>query len=181
MRGKVLGILRAKRSVFSIPPYVHEFLLFTPKRVVVVRQSTKLFPYRTAGAHANVNDMFVDFLKTMKVEDVLRSDKRNFAILHSEITKVELTKWVLPRGFFETEVYPRGATGSDVVKLEKSHGWIELSIITSKKKYTWKDVEIPKKKSVEFEDCQNMLRPVFGDKLSVRLAREREEPFFPFG
>ena len=176
-----MGILRAKRSVFSIPPYVHEFLLFTPERVVVVRQSTKLFPYRTAGAHANVSDMFVEFLKTIDVEDVLRSDKRNFATLHSEITKVELTKWVLPRGFFEMEVYPRGATGSDVVKLEKSHGWIELSIITSEKKYTWKDVEIPKKKSVEFEDCQNMLRPVFGDKLSVRLAREREEPFFPFG
>ena len=181
MSGKVLGILRAKRSVFSIPPYVHEFLLFTPERVIVVRQSTKLFPYLTVGAHADASDMFVEFLKTMKVEDVLRSDKRNFAIPHSEITKVELTKWVVPRGFFEMEVYPRGATGSDVVKLEKSHGWIELSIITSKKKYQWKDLEIPEKKHVEFEDCQNMPRPVFGDKLSVRLAREREEPFFPFG
>ena len=178
MSGKVLGILRAKRSVFSIPPTVHEFLLFTPERVIVVRQSTKLFPYLTVGAQANVSDTFVGLLETMKVEDILKSDKHNFAILHSEIAKVELTKWVIPRGFFEMEVYPRGATGSDVVKLEKSHGWIELSIITSKKKYTWKDVEIPKKKLVEFEDCQNMLRPVFGDKLSVRLAREREEPFW---
>ena len=178
MSGKVLGILRAKRSVFSIPPTVHEFLLFTRERVVVVRQSTKLFPYPTAGTHTNVSDMFVEFLKTMKVEDVLRSAKHNFAIPHSEITKVELTKWVIPRGFFEMEVYPRGATGSDVVKLEKSHGWVELSIITSEKKYQWKDLEIPKKKPIEFEDCQNMLRPVFGDKLSVRLAREREEPFW---
>ncbi|MDH5451244.1 MAG: hypothetical protein OEX77_10190, partial [Candidatus Bathyarchaeota archaeon] len=70
------------------------------------------------------------------------------------------------------------ATGSDVVKLEKSHGWIELSIITGEKKYQWKDLEIPKKKPLEFEDCQNILRPIFGDKLSVRLAREREEPFW---
>ena len=178
MREKVLGILRAKRSVFSIPPYVHEFLLFTPKRVVVVRQSTKLFPYLTAGAHAGVSDMLGELLKTMKVEDALRSDKHNFAISISEITKVELTKWVMPRGFFEMEVYPHGATGSDVVKLEKSHGWIELSIITSKKKYSWKDLEIPQKKPTEFEDCQKMLRPIFGDKLSVRLAREREEPFW---
>jgi hypothetical protein len=178
MSGKVLGILRAKRSVFSIPPYVHEFLLFTPERVVVVRQSAKLFPYPTAGAYANVSDMLVELLKTMKIEDVLRSDKHNFAISISEITKVELTKWVIPRGFFEMEVYPRGATGSDVDKLEKSHGWIELSIITSKKKYQWKDLEIPKKKPVEFEDYRNMLRPIFGDKLSVRLAREREEPFW---
>ena len=177
MSGKVLGILRAKRSVFSIPPTVHEFLLFTPERVVVARKSTGLYPYPTAGVHANVSDLLVEFLKTMNVEDVLRSDKRNFAILHSEITKVELTKWVIPRGFFEMEVYPRGATGSDVDKLEKSHGWIELSIITSEKKYQWKDLEIPEKKPTEFEDCQNMLRPVFGDKLSVRLAREREEPF----
>ena len=174
----MLGILRAKRSVFSIPPYVHEFLLFTPERVVVVRQSTKLFPYLTAGAHAGVSDMLGELLKTMKVEDALRSDKHNFAIFFSEIKKVELTKWVMPRGFFEMEVYPRGATGSDVVKLEKSHGWIELSIITSEKKYPWKDVEIPQKKPTEFEDCENMLRPVFGDKLSVRLAREREEPLY---
>jgi len=181
MSGKVLGILRAKRSVFSIPPYVHEFLLFTPEEVIVVRQSTKLFPYLTVGAYADVSDMFVELLKTMNVEDVLRSDKHNFAISLSEIKKVELTKWVIPRGFFEMEVYPRGATGSDVVKLEKSHGGIELSIITSEKKYQWKNLEIPKKKHVEFEDCENMLRPVFGDKLSVRLAREREEPFFPFG
>ena len=178
MREKGLGILRAKRSVFSIPPYVHEFLLFTPERVVVVRQSTKLFPYLTAGAHADVSDMLGELLKTMKMEDVLRADKHNFAISLSEITKVELTKWVIPRGFFEMEVYPRGATGSDVVKLEKSHGWIELSIITSEKKYQWKDLEIPKKKVMEFEDYRNMLRPIFGDKLSVRLAREREEPFW---
>ena len=181
MSGKVLGILRAKRSVFSIPPYVHEFLLFTPEMVVVVRQSTKLLPYPTAGVHTNVIGMLVEFLKTMRIEEILRSDKHNFAIANSEIKTVELTKWVLPRGFFEMEVYPRGATGSDVVKLEKSHGWIEFSIITSKKKYQWKDLEIPEKKHVEFEDCENMLRPVFGDKLSVRLAREREEPFFPFG
>jgi len=176
--GKVLGILRAKRSVFSIPPTVHEFLLFTPERVVVVRQSAKLLPYPTVGAQADVSGMLVEFLKTMKVEDVLRSDKHNFAIPLSEIKKVELTKWVIPRGFFEMEVYPRGATGSDVDKLEKSHGWIELSIITSEKKHQWKDLEIPKKKPLEFEDCQNILRPIFGDKLSVRLAREREEPFW---
>jgi len=176
--GKVSGILRAKRSVFSIPPTVHEFLLFTPERVVVARKSTGLYPYPTAGVHANVSDLLVEFLKTMKVEDVLRSDKRNFAIPLSEIKKVELTKWVIPRGFFEMEVYPRGATGSDVDKLEKSHGWVELSIITSEKKYQWKDLEIPEKKPTEFGDCQNMLRPIFGDKLSVRLAREREEPFW---
>ena len=177
MSGKVLGILRAKRSVFSIPPYVHEFLLFTPERVVVVRQSTKLLPYPTAGVH-NVIGMLVEFLKTMRIEEILRSDKHNFAIANSEIKKVELTKWVIPRGFFEMEVYPRGATGSDVVKLEKSHGWIEFSIITSEKKYQWKDLEIPGKRSTDFEDCENMLRPIFRDKLSVRLAREREEPFW---
>lgn len=162
MSEKLLGIIKAKRSVFSVPPRVGEFLLFAPERVVVARQSTRLLPY----------------LKTMEVEAIFRAGKHNFALPHSEIRKVVLKKWVSPRGFFEMEVYPRGSTASDVVDLEKSWGWIELDIITSEKKYMWSDLEMPENESAEFEDYENMLRSVFGDKLSVRLAREREDPLW---
>jgi len=75
------------------------------------------------------------------------------------------------------EVYPRGSTASNVVKLEKSWGPMNLSIVTSEKTYRWTDLELPQKETGEFEEYENLLRPIFGDKLSVRLAREREEPF----
>lgn len=178
MREKLLGIIKAKRSVFSIPPHVREFLLFTPERVVVARQTPRLFPYLTAGTRTEVASTTAELLKTREVETILQTSKHNFALQHSQISKAVLTKWVSPRGFFEMEVYPRGSTASDVVNLEKSWGWTELGIITSEKKYKWSDLEIPEKESAEFKDYENMLRPVFGDKLSARLAREREEPLW---
>ena len=177
MSDRVLGIFRAKRFVLSIPPQVCEFLLFTHSRVVVARQFSRLFPYLAEGANANVDDFLIELLKTLRVEDLLRADKHSFAIPHSEIRKVILEKWVCPRGFFEMEVYPRGSTASNVVKLAKSSGPMNLSIVTSEKSYRWTDLEVPQKKTVEFEEYENLLRPIFGDKLSVRLAREREEPF----
>ena len=64
-----------------------------------------------------------------------------------------------------------------MVKLEKSWGPMNLSIVTSAKTYRWTDLELPQKQTGEFEEYENLLRPIFGDTLSVRLAREREEPF----
>ena len=111
MSEKVLGILRAKRLVFSILPSVHEFLLFTPDRVIVARQSTKLPFYASGATLTDVSDI-LDLLKMVKVEDILKSGKHNFVIPKSEITKVELKKrqWSDPQW-----------------------SWIELNIITSKK------------------------------------------------
>ena len=177
MSDRVLGIFRAKRFVLSIPPQVCEFLLFTQSRVVVARQFSRLLPYLAAGANANVDDFLIELLKTLRVEDLLRADKQSFAISHSEIRRVILEKWVCPRGFFDMEVYPRGSTASNVVKLEKSWGPMNLSIVTSEKTYRWTDLELPQKQTGEFEEYENLLRPIFGDTLSVRLAREREEPF----
>ncbi len=171
MSEEVFGVLRARRWVFSIPPYVHEFLLFTPDRVIVARQLTK-FPYHTASAHTDVDYI----LKTVKVEEILKSDKHNFDIPNSVITKVELEKRL---GAQDAQYScPRGATASDTVKFRKSRkrGWIDLLyIITSAKQYRWDGISIPKKKDVEFEDYENILRPVFGEKLSVKFTMEQRE------
>lgn len=152
MSEKVLGILKARRFVFSIPPYVREFLLFTSDRVIVARKSTKL-PYFAAGAHAEVDDVFIELLKTVEAEDILRSNKHNFAVSNSEITKVELK-----------------ASHSDM------DVWIDLKITTSEKKHKWNDLGIPQKRYAKLEDYEDMLRSTFGDKLSVRLATEMREP-----
>ena len=152
MSEKVLGILKARRFVFSIPPYVREFLLFTPERVIVARQSTRP-PYFATGAHAEVDDVWVELLKTIDVGDILRSKKHNFAVSNSEITKVELK-----------------ASHSSV------DVWIDFNIITRERKYRWNDLGIPQKRYAKLEDYEDMLRSTFGDKLSVRLATEMREP-----
>jgi len=152
VREKVLGILKARRFVFSIPPYVQESLIFTPERVIVARKSTRL-PYFTAGAHTDISDILEDLLKTMDIESILRSDKHNFAIFNSEIRKVELK-----------------ASHSDM------DVWIDLNIITSEKKYKWHDLGIHQRKGTRLEDYEEMLRSAFGDKLFVRLATEMREP-----
>lgn len=99
--------------------------------------------------HADISDIIQEPLKTMDIEGILRSDKHNFAIFNSEITKVELqtSHW-----------------GMDA--------WIGLSIITSETKYTWHDLGIPQKKDARLEVYEDMSRSAFGDRLSVRLATD---------
>jgi len=147
---KALGILRARRFVFSIPPYVHELLLFTPQRVIVARKSK--LPYFAAGPHTDVSDILEELVRTMDIEGVLRSDKHNFVVFNSEIRKVELKA---------------SHSGMDI--------WIDLNITTREKKYKWHDLNIPQKKDAKLEDYEDMLRSAFGDKLSVRFATEMRE------
>ena len=93
-----------------------------------------------------------ELLKT-NVEELLKAGKK-FIIPNSEIREVELKK----SRWFKT---------------------LQLNIITTKKKYEWSDKIyegyewnvadlIPKKIGAKLEDYKNMLRPIFGDKLSVK-------------
>ena len=78
------------------------------------------------------------------MEDVLKADKNNYAIPDSDITKVELKKYV------------RGTKLN--IKTSKKYGktkWYAGG--------AWKDVG---------EKYENMLRPIFGDKLSVKKQNE---------
>ena len=78
--------------------------------------------------------------RELSLEDILKADKNNFAIPNSDITEVELKRYV------------RGT------KIE-----IETSKKYGKTKWyadgAWKDVG---------EKHENMLRPIFGDRLSVK-------------
>jgi hypothetical protein len=81
----------------------------------------------------------------LALEDVLEADERNFAIPNSEIMKFEMKK--------------AGKYGA------------KIHITTSKKKHKWlciAEEERKQGKEINMEDFENMLRPVFGDKLSVR-------------
>lgn len=76
------------------------------------------------------------------LEELLKTNKHNFAIRNSEITEIRLKK-----------------------------GWIEskLEIITIKKKYKWGIEGLNnQKEGLKLEDFENILRPIFGDKLSVK-------------
>lgn len=152
MSKKVLGIFKARRFVFSIPPYVSELLLFSQDRVVVIRRVSKP-SFLAASPHTEKSAILAEFLKTMDVGNILRSDKHNFAIPNSEITKVELKK-----SYIDMDT------------------WLDFSILTSKQRYKWNALNLPQKKDAELRDYEGILRPIFGDRLAVRSAAEMKQP-----
>jgi hypothetical protein len=78
--------------------------------------------------------------RELSLEDILKADKNNYAISNSDITEVELKK--LWRG---THIQ---------IKTSKKYGKTKWDVEGS-----WKDVG---------EKYDNMLRPIFGDRLSVK-------------
>jgi hypothetical protein len=83
------------------------------------------------------------------LDELFDADERNFAIPYSEITKVELEKkW--------------NGTKLDIITNKKKHKWNVHGIIPEK------SPNFPLHRSWKLEDYENMLRPVFGDKLSVK-------------
>jgi len=149
MSEKVFGIIKVNRG------NTRETLFLTPDRVIVARTSGG-FGGMFGGIGAVISEYKgkkkeKEYLE-LSPESVLTADKKNFAIPKSEITKVELKK----RRFGK-----------------------ELNIATSKKKYEWSDKIyeehkwnvaglIPEKKDAKLEDYEDILRPIFGEKLSVK-------------
>jgi len=148
MSEKIFGIIEANRPAFMRT--IRETLFFTSDKVIVARTSGSsgvMF-----GAIGAIYDSITTTKKAEKMlelplEDVLKAHKDNYAIPNSEITRVEL----------------------------KSR--MRLNIITSKDKHKWyggglsRDLILPEKKEKKVrypEDYGNMLRPIFGDKLSVK-------------
>ena len=139
---KVLGIIRR----------VGELLFLTPDRVVVANciEKSRLGDFLNAflGSYVRSSDTYIHSKKKEKeylelpLESVLTADEKNFAIPNSEITKVEL---------------------------KKMRVGVELNIITGKKEHkSWAKGLIPEKKKAKIEDYEKLLRPIFGDKLSVK-------------
>jgi len=182
MSEKVLGIIKGLRRI-GWRSAVNEALFVTSDRVVVARLPDVSSGYLPGGTYNDVGDIVGEFvwtailgyarskdeeklrkaeehLKTVEVEDILKADNHSFAIPNSEITKIELKY------------------GS------RLSGKLGVNIMTSKKKYEWllfpvalfipKNVRIHAKKEFSAErercaeHCKNVLRPIFGDKLSVK-------------
>ena len=142
MSEEVLGVIGVMRPAFART--IYETLFFTPDRVIVARTSGglgTLFGGIGAGIEAYRGAKKAEEMRKLSLESVLTADKHNYAISNSEITKVELRKkW----------------TG------------IKINIETKDKTGKWTCTGIPEKKKVKLEDYENILRPVFGDKLSVK-------------
>lgn len=165
MSEKVLGIVKVARpywgwNIFEWSSFIHEQLVFTSDRVLVIRKWSE---YMGGGVGATdvidgLTGVAFDAIKTSEskrrmlererhvrtLEELLRADKHNFAIPNSEIRKIEL----------------------------KSR--FRFHITTNKEKHKWYASPHPystteKGKEIKYPaDYENMLRPTFGDKLSVK-------------
>lgn len=89
----------------------------------------------------------------LPAEDILKADKNNFDIPYSEITKVELSKKL---GSIRINMESAPARYIKDEEIEGATYWGK-----------WHARGIPEKKKAEIEDYEDILRPVFGDKLSV--------------
>ncbi len=91
------------------------------------------------------------------VEEFLKADKNSFVIPNSEIREVELKKGWLT------------GVKLDITMNKKKYEWGRLY-----EKHRWNVVGlIPEKKDAKVEDYENILRPAFGDKLSVKTRARK--------
>ena len=153
MSEKVLGIIGVIReTAFRIIP---EVLFLMPDRLIVARASSEEFG----------GTMFDAISAELPLEDILKTDKHNYAIPNSEIIKVKLKKqWLV--GAVELRIEASK-------KKQKWIGWGAVAPIKGMKFEDFKDILPPrkmiaKKKKGKLEDYEDILRPVFGDKLSVK-------------
>jgi len=142
MSEEVLGIIQVLKTGFRS---ANQILFVTPDRVIVARKSGAsggLFGVIGIAIQASKGKKREKEYLELSPEDVLKADKKNFALPNSEIREVELK-----------------CGGGNLV---------ELKIITSEKKHKWLVLPFEVKKEQRTEDCENILRPVFGDRLSVK-------------
>jgi hypothetical protein len=146
MSEEVLGIIGVFRPAFA--RQISETLYFTLDRTVVARTSSgkggMLFGAVGAGIEAGLQHREAkkkgELYSKLSFEDILKADKNNYAIPNSEITEVELKK------------YGRGTKLN--IKTSKKYGKTKWYVGGA-----WKDVG---------EKYENMLRPIFKDRLIVK-------------
>lgn len=155
MSEKVLGIIQGMGQAHG--KLITEVLFFTPYRMIVAETSST----GSWTAMLGVVPAVIDAVRSEKrrkkkeeeylelpVEDILKG-KNSFDVPYSEITKVELKKkW---RGGLE-------------IKMEIMDEEIEGKTYWGK----WVAMGIPEKDKATIEDYENMLSPIFEDKLSVK-------------
>ena len=158
MSEKVLGVVKANR--LRERKLIYETLFFTPDRVIMAEASGhgfSMLPVVTyveaVGAARKAKKKEKEYHelsagREVSAEDVLKAFIPNTWIRNSEITEVELKKGWLRK--LKLKVIPTKDIYGDT-KFE----WNLMGLL-------------PEKKGVKLEDCENILRPVFGDKLYVK-------------
>ncbi len=149
MSEKVLYTINLNRPAFA--RMVRETLFVTPDRLIVAKTSGKGFGVMF-GAGGALYDQLVtekkakekgEKLAEISPEDILKSDENNYAIPNADIQKIE----VKSRARFH------------ITTTKKKHKWYLLA-----KKMEWTKTSIHE----DIENLENILRPIFGDKLSVK-------------
>ena len=162
MDEEFLGVIPVFRGGLTS---VYELLYFTPDGMIVARtRSSQGVPTGALfGAVGILTEVAIRGIieskkkkepQELSVEQILKAHKRNYMIPNSDITRVELKI----RGIL------RNIVGIKVVT-SKKYGKTDWQVLgtwkidVGKDKVKWKDACI--------EKCENMLRPIFGDRLSV--------------
>jgi len=144
---EVLGRIRVlkppKFSPLGEMPLIHAVLVFTANNVFVKIMAVEDF--HDAGYGSIVGDVYRYVKRRRRKSEV----DKDFTIASSNITKVRLERALGIKG--------RG---------------VKLKVVTSEKEYKWfgNGLVLPDgwKKDVKLEDYEQVLRPIFGDKLSIK-------------
>ncbi len=156
MRVEIFEILKAKRLTSAFPFSVSEFLLFTPTRIAVVRQSTKLPQYAAPSPILKREDI----LKKLEVKDILAADKRNFSISNSDVMEMKLVKY---SKWWDRISYPT------VDAVQKRINWmLDLNVETNEQRYSWKNLSPLQNATLKTKNIETMLKRIFGKKLLIR-------------
>jgi hypothetical protein len=140
---EVLGIIGVHRTGGWTASQIFEALCLTDNRVIVARTAKGgTFGWGAGNAiaawyKAGSQEQKLD---SLSAEQLLKANENNYDISYSKIKEVELKKFGL--GAF-------------------------INITTDEKKYRWTARGIPGLKRPRIEDFEKILRPVFGDRLTV--------------
>jgi hypothetical protein len=140
---EVLGIIGVRRTGGWTVSQIFEALCLMDDKVIVTRTAKGgAFGWGVGDAIAAwyKADSQEQKLESVTAEQLLKANENNYDIPYSKIKKVELKKFGL--GAF-------------------------INIITDEKKYRWAARGIPGFKHPRIEDFEKILRPVFGDRLTV--------------
>jgi len=145
MSEEVLGVQPLERP--ALARRITETLFVTPDRIVVARTSGGLLGSAIGGAVGRVMQAQEAKKKTeqysqISLESILKADKNNYAIPNADIQKIEIKS----RNRFH------------ITTTKEQHKWY-----LSPKETGWTTSSIKE----DIKNLESILRPIFGDKLSV--------------
>jgi hypothetical protein len=146
---EILGVLVAEEQRKKLRPAFRCHMFFTNNRLIVTkREALKEFASFFAGGFAGYwlaiqsDKKKAEKIKELSPDDILKADKENYEIPYSEISKVELKKYSKLMWPFSSEI------------------WIH----TQQKELKFR------LKAIKYEELQQLLNPVLGNKVMLGRA-----------